>query len=87
MIADGMTAEEIIAVALDGIEYQMFDEFDTDYVCPCNREKYLTALAGLSQKDIDELEAEGEPIETVCHFCDKRFVFDIQEVLVKRAQK
>ncbi|MBR4071146.1 MAG: Hsp33 family molecular chaperone HslO [Clostridia bacterium] len=87
MIADGMTAEEIIAVALEGFEYQMFDEFDTDYVCPCSREKYLTALAGLSQKDIDELEAEGEPIETVCHFCDKRFVFDIQEVLVKRAQK
>ena len=87
MIADGMTAEEIIAVALEGIEYEMFDEFDTDYVCPCSREKYLTALAGLSQKDIDELEAEGEPIETVCHFCDNRFVFDIEEVLRKRAEK
>ena len=87
MIADGMTAEEIIAVALADIEYQMFDEFDTDYICPCSREKYLTALAGLSQKDIDELAAEGEPIETVCHFCDKRFVFDIEEVLAKRAEK
>ena len=87
MIADGMTAEEIIAVALEGIEYEMFDEFDTDYVCPCSREKYLTALAGLSQKDIDELEAEGEPIETVCHFCDNRFEFDIEEVLRKRAEK
>ena len=87
MIADGMTAEEIIAVALEGIDYQMFDEFDTDYVCPCSREKYLTALAGLSEKDISSLEADGEPIETVCHFCDKRFVFDIAEVLAKRAQK
>lgn len=87
MIADGMTAEEIIAAVLDGIEYDLFDEFDTGYVCPCSREKYLVALAGLSQKDIDELEAEGGPIETECRFCDRRFTFDMSEILAKRNEK
>ena len=87
MIADGMTAEEIIAVVLDGIDYQLFDEFDIGYVCPCSREKYLVALAGLPQKDIDELAAEGGPIETECRFCDRRFSFDMEEIIAKRNEK
>ena len=72
---------------MDGIDYQLFDEFDIGYVCPCSREKYLTALAGLSQKDIDELEAEGGPIETECRFCDRKFSFDMSEILAKRNEK
>jgi molecular chaperone Hsp33 len=54
-IADGMDGDEIIAALFDGIEYDMFDEFDIGYVCPCERDKYLRALVSLNEKDMNEL--------------------------------
>lgn len=80
MIANGMSAEEIIATVFDDIDYEYFDEFDTDYVCNCSRERYLSALAGLSKNDVSELVESTEPIETVCHFCNKKYVFTPEEV-------
>ena len=80
LIADGKTGEEIIAMILDGIGYEMFDEFDIDYTCPCNRDKYLRALIGLNEDDMNELRAAGEPIETNCRFCGKKFVFELDEL-------
>lgn len=87
MIAEGLCAEDIINMVMAGTGVQLFDEFDIDYVCPCNREKYLTALAGLSQADIDELAAANEPVETCCRFCDKKFVFSMDEILKRRGER
>ncbi len=80
MIAEGKRAEDVIAAALQGIEYQLFDEFDIGYVCTCSRERYLSALAGLPPKDLDELAAQDGPIEACCHFCNKKYDFDIAEI-------
>jgi molecular chaperone Hsp33 len=61
LIADGKTGEEIIDMVFSGIEYEMFDEFDAEYLCTCDREKYLSALAGLAADDLDEiLEKDAE---------------------------
>ena len=83
LIFAGRCGEEIIAQAFDGIEYDMFDEFDTDYVCTCSRQRYLTALAGLGDKDMDELR-DGKPIEARCHFCGKKYSFTAEEIDAKR---
>ncbi|MBQ7475047.1 MAG: Hsp33 family molecular chaperone HslO [Clostridia bacterium] len=85
LIADGVTGEEIIGRLLSGIPFEMFDEFDIGYVCPCARERYLTALASLRQSDLDELVRAGEPVETGCMFCGKKYVFEIDEILAERA--
>ena len=79
-IADGMDGDEIIAAIFDGIEYDMFDEFDIGYVCPCERDKYLRALVSLNEKDMRELLDAGEPVETKCRFCGKSYVFTTDEL-------
>lgn len=86
LIKEGRTGEEIIAEAFAGIEYEMFDEFDTEYRCTCSRERYLTALAGLSDSDMEDLR-DDKPIEAVCHFCGKKYSFELSEVEAKRAEK
>jgi len=80
LIADGKTGEEIIEMVFSGIEYEMFDEFDAEYRCTCNRDKYKTALIGLSEDDMDELRKTGEPIETNCRFCGDKYVFELDEI-------
>ena len=80
LVAAGVSPAEVIRRVFDGIEYDVFDEFDCGYVCPCSREKYLSALRGLTRNDREELIAEGKPIEAVCHFCGKKYVFDVKEI-------
>lgn len=80
MIADGKNGDEIIALLFDGIEYQMFDEFDIEYKCNCGREKYLRALVGLGEDDMNELKSEDKPIETSCLFCGKKYTFELSEI-------
>ncbi|MBR3639614.1 MAG: Hsp33 family molecular chaperone HslO, partial [Clostridia bacterium] len=87
LIASGVSGEEIIAQAFAGMEYEMFDEFDVGYVCGCSRGRYLSALASLGQSDLDELIADGGPVETGCMFCGKKYVFKIEEILAERAKK
>ncbi len=80
LIADGKSGEEIIGMVFSGIEYEMFDEFDAEYRCTCERERYKAALVGLSETDMEELRGTGEPIETNCRFCGKKYVFELDEI-------
>lgn len=71
----GMTNGEVLALALDGIEYDEFDEFEADYSCKCSREKFLGAISSFSEKERADLYDENGKIEAVCRFCDKKYVF------------
>ncbi|MBQ4192848.1 MAG: Hsp33 family molecular chaperone HslO [Clostridia bacterium] len=83
-IADGLDGDEIIAMLFDGIEYEMFDEFDIEYLCPCERDRYLRALISLNEHDMQELYDAGEPVETRCQFCGKKYVFELDELRAAR---
>lgn len=85
LIADGMDGDEIIAHLFEGIEYQMFDEFDIAYRCNCERERYLKALVSLNEKDMQELRDAGEPVETCCMFCGTKYTFELSEIDEARA--
>ena len=85
LIELGKTPEEIIGMALEGIPFDLFDSFETEYRCTCSREKYLRALVSLNAADYEELEAEGKPVETECRFCRKKYVFSMKEIAQARA--
>ena len=84
LIEVGKTPEDIIAMVLEGIEYDLFDSYEIEYQCSCDRDKYLRALISLNQADMDELAEAGEPIETECRFCHTKYVFEIDEILKAR---
>jgi len=87
LIADGKTGEEIIGAVFAGIEYTMFDEFDAEYRCTCERDKYKRALVSLGEDDMQELADAGEDIETSCRFCGTKYVFTLEEILSARAER
>ncbi len=85
LIADGKDGEEIISLIFDGIEYEMFDEFDIEYRCNCGRDRYLRALISLGEDDMNELRKSAEPVETSCRFCGQKYVFTLEELEEARA--
>ncbi|MBP3321478.1 MAG: Hsp33 family molecular chaperone HslO [Clostridia bacterium] len=76
----GLSNEEIAAIALEGIEYDLFDEIEVDYHCDCSKERMARGICSLPEKDIDELFEKEKNIETVCHFCGKTYGFSEEEV-------
>ncbi len=82
----GMTNEEIMALSMQGIEYDLFDQIDVDYVCSCSRERMEKALKSLAPEELrklfDEQISEGKPeeLEIECRFCNSKYTFTPSDV-------
>ena len=82
----GKTNEDIAALALSGIEYDIFDEIEVEYKCDCSRERMKKKIKSLGEKEImsmlDEQEKEGKKREltAICHFCNSEYTFDEKEL-------
>lgn len=78
---DGLSLDQVMNIALEGIEYDVFDELDVCYACDCSRQRCARALVSLGKSEADSIFAEcreeGKPeeIQFECHFCDKKYLF------------
>lgn len=86
MFANGMTEEEVLAVAMGDIEYDIFDVVEAEYRCTCSRERTARAVYSLGKADAEQLLAEqvaegkADEIELECRFCGKKYVFTHEEI-------
>ena len=88
----GLDNKQIADIALEGIEYDVFDELYVDYKCNCSRERVEKALVTLGEKDLfemlEEQKAEGkaDELEVCCRFCGRKEIFtrsDIEKIAKK----
>ena len=82
---ENMSNEEIAALALDGLEYDIFDTFPAEYRCDCSKERILCALASFSGKELDDTFRDDRTIEVCCRFCDKKYEFTREEIEARKA--
>ncbi len=75
LFADGKSNEEVLAMALQDIPYDLFDEITVDYCCDCSRERTARAVLALGQEEVDAILKDQGKVEVCCHFCDKKYVF------------
>ena len=79
--SQGLSNEDILKIALEGIEYDLFDELEVEYKCDCSRERTERALISVGKKEIEEIFAEqrekgeSEVISLECNFCNKKYDF------------
>ena len=90
----GLDNKQIADIALEGIEYDVFDELYVDYKCNCSRERVEKALVTLGEKDLygmlEEQKAEGkaDELEVCCRFCGRKEIFTRKDIdnIVKKSQ-
>ena len=85
MFEAGMTPESVMAYIMQGIEYDLFDDFRAEYTCDCERGRLLDALACFSDKELDETFADLEKIEVCCRFCDQKYYFTRKDIEKNRS--
>lgn len=81
LFEDGLDNQDILKIAMNGIEYDLFDEIDVDYLCTCSEERMRQALISIGKTDLEKLFAEqvaegkDEELEIVCRFCNSKYTF------------
>ena len=89
MLNEGNTPRDILERVLDGMEVEILDTIPTGFYCNCNKERIEKAIISIGEKDINEMIDDGKEIEVNCHFCNKNYVYsvnELQEMLEKAAK-
>lgn len=84
---EGMTPEGVAALALEGVEYDLFDEIPVAYLCDCSRERMGRGIASLPESDLDEIFSDRDEAEAVCRFCGKKYRFKREELRLFASRK
>ena len=91
----GLDNKAIADIALEGIEYDVFDELYVDYKCNCSRERVGKALVTLGEKDLLEMleeqkkEGKADELEVSCRFCSRKEIFTRKDIekMIKNSKK
>ena len=89
MLDHGMSPDEIAETALRGFSLEKLDETFTEYRCNCSRRRVENALLATGADELRSM-LDDCPIHVECHFCDKVYDFqknDIETLLLKSQQK
>ena len=80
LLEAGKTPEEILESVLGEFGLEITDRMPVSFRCDCSRERVEKVLLSLGEKDLQEMISEGKEVELHCHFCNKNYVFSVQEV-------
>ena len=81
--------EDLLSAVFKGLEYDVFDEIECGYLCPCTRERTDKALIALGEKELTDIIETEEKIEMTCSFCDKIYTYTKSDLthILKKAKK
>jgi molecular chaperone Hsp33 len=80
MFESGLDEEAILKKVLEGFEVLVHNISSPEYYCNCSRERVEKALITIGKEELDAMIQDGEPIEMNCHFCDKKYIFEMEDL-------
>ena len=84
MLEQGKTPEDILKEVMGDMDVEITDRIETKFQCNCSKERIAKALAGLSNKDMDDIINDGKEVEVKCDFCNTTYNFPIEEIKTLR---
>ncbi len=71
---------EIFDFYFSHLDGELLEEIPIKVQCSCNQQKIENALRSIGRKDCDEIIAERGSIEISCHFCEKKYIFNKEDI-------
>ncbi len=89
MLGQGMTPKNMIEYAMLGFDVEFLEDIEVGYRCDCSRERMERAIISLGKKEIEDMIEEQGEAEIVCHFCNRAYQFEKEELgdLLARATR
>lgn len=76
----GETPEQMMEKLFEGFDFTIEDKIPTKFYCNCSKEHVSRAVISVGKKELEEMIADGKPIEVNCHFCNSHYTFDVDEL-------
>ena len=76
LLSMGDTPESILNLILGDMDLQIIDKVPTEYYCGCSRDRVEKALLAIGKDDLKKILEEDKKAELSCHFCNKVYNFD-----------
>ena len=81
MLDENMSLEEIAKDITGDINLKLVEENKTlKYECTCSKERMADALSTIGENELKQIIEEDKKAETVCHFCNKKYEFNENEL-------
>ena len=80
LLEEGHTPESLLETLLKGFDIEFTEKIPTQFYCNCSKERVERALISVGKKDIQEMIDDGKEIEMNCHFCNKNYIFTVDEL-------
>ena len=81
MLDVGKELVEIAEMVTGDSNIMYFEDDDIPkYECNCSKEKMANGLRTIGKKDLQEIIENDGKAELVCHFCNKKYLFNKQEL-------
>ncbi len=66
---------------LKNFEIDILDKTSVKYQCNCSRERFYNGIVLLGNNEIENLINENESISAECHFCNKSYTFNKEDLI------
>ncbi|MBQ4058708.1 MAG: Hsp33 family molecular chaperone HslO [Lachnospiraceae bacterium] len=76
----GISPEDMINKLFEGYDVVFNDSITPKYHCDCSKERVYKAIMSVGKAEIEDMISDGKPIEVGCHFCNKKYTFDIPDL-------
>ncbi|WP_136524669.1 Hsp33 family molecular chaperone HslO [Geomonas ferrireducens] len=76
LLHQGKTPEEIMALLLAGIDYEILEKRAVGFACSCDRERIERVLISMGKKELSAMLVEQHGSEVTCEFCGEKYIFN-----------
>lgn len=80
MLEEGNTPEQILEIVLGDLGLEIRDTMPVQFACNCSKERVEKVLVSLGKEDLQEMIAENKEVELHCHFCNRNYIFTVDEL-------
>lgn len=80
LIDQGLSPEELLYEVLGEANVQILEELPTQFECNCGHDKFLNAIKGLGEAEINNMIEEDHGAEAECHFCRNKYEYSEAEL-------
>ncbi len=72
--------EDVVKKLFSEFEIEVTEKIPVGFNCDCSEERMEQALISIGKKDLQQIIEEDEKIETVCHFCNRKYLFEGEKI-------
>lgn len=80
MLEKGMSCEDIFELIAQGMEHNTLDKIPVEFYCNCSKERVEKALISAGKSELKAILEEDGQATLHCHFCNKDYVFNSDEL-------